>query len=77
MFVFIWFISLSIVPFRSIHAVPSPRNSFLPAFIYVFGHAGSLLLCMGIPLGSVNGGYSAVVCGLLVAVASLAAEHRL
>ena len=32
---------------------------------------------MGIPLGAVNGGYSAVVCGLLIAVASLAAEHRL
>ena len=37
-------------------------------FIYLFGSAGSSLL---------HGLFSIVVCGLLIAVASLVAEHRL
>ena len=41
-----------------------------------FGCAGSLLLC-GLSLFSESGGYSLVVLGLLTAVASLVAGHRL
>ena len=62
-FVFIWLISLSIVPFKSIHAVPSPRNSFLPSFIYLFGHAGSLLPHTGFLWLQQVAGYFSLWCG--------------
>ena len=62
-FVFIWLLSPSIVPFRSIHAVPSPRNSFLPSFIYLSGHSGSLLLHTGFLWLQQVAGYSSLWCG--------------
>ena len=50
----------------------------LKLFIYLFGCAGSSLLSAGLSLAAVSGGYSLVaVCGLLIAAASLVAEHRL
>ena len=52
---------------------------FFNLFIYsfVFGCAGSLLLC-GFSLVAVRGGYSPVpVCGFLTVLASLAVEDRL
>lgn len=46
-------------------------------FFFIFGYAGSSLLC-GLSLAEEIGGYSlAAVLGFLTAVASLVAEHRL
>ena len=45
--------------------------------VFSFGCAGSSLLLGGLSLVAANGGYSVVVLGLLIAVASLPAEHRL
>ena len=44
-------------------------------FILFFGCVGSLLPCVGFSLVAASGGYS-VVRGLLIAVASLVAEHE-
>ena len=45
--------------------------------LFIFGCAGSLLL-WGFYIVAMNGGYSRVsVCGLLIAVASLVADHGL
>ena len=49
------------------------RNNFTYSFIVVLS-----LHCTGFSLVVVNSGYSVVaVCGLLIAVASRVAEHRL
>ena len=48
------------------------------AITFVYDCTGSSLLCTGFSLVAASGGYSlAVVLGLLMAVASLAAEHGL
>ena len=45
---------------------------------FFFGCAGYLRCCLGLSLVPVSGGYSLVAeLGLLIAVASLVAEHRL
>ena len=47
-------------------------------FKFIFGCAGYLHCCLGLSLVPVSGGYCLVgELGLLIAVASLAAEHRL
>ena len=48
-------------------------------FIYllIFGCIGSSLLCAGFSLVAGSGDYFVVVLGLLIAVASLVAEHGL
>ena len=47
-------------------------------FFFFFGFAGYLRCCLGLSLVPVSGGYSLVAeLGLLIAVASLVAEHRL
>ena len=52
------------------------KKLFLHAFI--FGCAGSVLLCVGFSLVAVSTGYSLVgVCRLLIAVASPIVVHRL
>ena len=57
------------------------NGSYLPlkdTFIYLFLAALGLQCCIGFSLVAESGGYSLVeVGGLLVAVASLVAEHRL
>ena len=46
-------------------------------FVYLFfGCAGSSLLC-GLSLVVERGGYSLVVCGLLIVVVSLVVDHKL
>ena len=46
--------------------------------MFIYGCAGSLLLCMGFFLVVASGGYSVIeVDGILIAVASLVVEHRL
>ena len=49
------------------------KNNFIYLFLAVLG----LRICAGLSLVAANGGYSVVVLGLLIAVASLPAEHRL
>ena len=47
-------------------------------FIYLFMALLGFTCCAGFSLVAVSGGYSLVaVCGLLIPVASLVAEHRL
>ena len=48
----------------------------LKIYIFIFGGAGSLLLC-GFSVVAMCRGYSVVVCGFLMVVASLVAEHGL
>ena len=48
----------------------------LKVHLFIFGLAGSLLLCAGFLLAVASRGYSPAG-GVLPAVASLAAEHRL
>ena len=51
---------------------------FLLVFIYSFLMELGLLCSVGFSLVAVTGGYSlAVVCGLLIAAASLVAQHWL
>ena len=51
---------------------------FFKKFIYfIFDCAGSSLLCVGFPSCREQGPLLTVVCGLLTAVASLVADHRL
>ena len=46
--------------------------------LFVFGHAGYLLLCLGFSLVAVSEGYFLVaVYRLLISVVSLVVEHRL
>ena len=45
--------------------------------LFSFGFTGSLLLCAGFLLLQSRGCSLVVVCGLLIAVASLIAEHGL
>ena len=53
-------------------------ENILNLFIYLFiGCAGSLLLHAGFSLVVASWGYSVVVRGLLIAVASLVVEHGL
>ena len=49
-------------------------NKFI--YLFIFGFIGSLLLCVGFSCGE-RGLLFIVACRLLIAVASLAAEHRL
>ena len=52
------------------------KNS-IEKYIFIYGHARSLLLHV-LSLVVASGGYSVIsVCGLLIAVASLVAEHGL
>ena len=51
---------------------------FVYSFIYLFLTLLGLHCCTGFPLVVASGGSSlAVVCGLLIAVASLVAKHQL
>ena len=51
---------------------------FFFIYLFIFGYAESSLLHTGFSLVAASSGYSlAAVLGLLVAEASLAAEHRL
>ena len=55
------------------------RHFFLKLFIYlfIFGYAGSSLLCEAFFSCDEQGLLFVLVCGLLIVVASLVAEHRL
>ena len=60
--------------------LPHPVFKIFSVFLssFIFDCAGSLLLCTGFSLVVMRQGYSLVsVLGLLIAVASLVAEHRL
>ena len=49
-------------------------------YLFIFGFPGSLLLrrlLLFLPVASEQGPVSSVMCGLLIVVASLVAEHRL
>ena len=46
-------------------------------FIYLFRLCWVFIAVCGLSLVAGDGGYSRVVCGLLIAVASLVVEHRL
>ena len=46
-------------------------------FVFIFGCVGSSLLHVGFSLVAERGDYSVAVRGLLIAVASLVAEHGL
>ena len=48
----------------------------LKIYLFIFGGAGSLLLC-GFSVVGMCRGYSVVGCGFLTVVTSLAAEHGL
>ena len=53
-------------------------NKFIYLSIYyIFGCVGSSLLRVGFSLVAGSGGYSVVVRGLLIEVASLVVEHEL
>ena len=52
-------------------------HTIASGFLFICGFAGSSLLPTGFSLAVVIGGYSVEVCGLLIAVASLAVEHWL
>ena len=112
--VFLWFISLSIMPWRSIHVVADSKTSFLFFFLSFFSKMSFFLWLNNIPLCVYNHSFFihlsffsfwdmtllflaglglcrvqafshcgeqgllfVVVGGLLVAVASLDAEHRI
>ena len=56
----------------------SERTNWVVSFVFNFGSAECLLLHMSCCLIAATGGYSLIaVPGLLIAVASLVAEHRL
>ena len=56
-----------------------PQNFFFNLFILFiyFWLCWVFVAACGLSLGAVSGGYSVDVCGLLIAVASLLAEHGL
>ena len=53
------------------------KNKFIYLFYFIFGCIGFSLLHVGFSLVAASGGYSVAVCGLLIVVASLVAEHGL
>ena len=66
-------------PGMSSPALTDPGKLYLLflQYLFIFGCAGSSLLHQGVSLGVANGGYSLVAeLGLLIAGASLVAEHR-
>ena len=78
--------SLQLSPGLQLHhslSAPHPCHQYMPSlydfiFVYLFLAVQRLRCCVGPPLVVVSEGYSlAAVHGLLIAVASFEAEHRL